>query len=434
MTCLLVCAACAAAGRQRAVAVSATQADDGSSEPALSRDGRFVAFSSDATNLVDGDKNGAADVFVRDRTSGTTTRVSVSSSGAEADAESWGPGISGDGRFVVFASNAKNLASGDSNGAADVFLHDRQSGDTTMVSLASDGTPGNGDSDDASVSDDGRRVAFQSFSALVPGDTNEDEDVYVRDRNGSTQRVSVSTEGEGANAWSGEAQISPDGGCVVFASSARNLLRGDAGETEDPWHIEVFRRDLAKGTTEGISMTADAPRSEGRSGFPCVGADPGLVAFHSTVPTFAPPDADATWDVFVADRRAGAITLVSVASDGRHGSQYNSEPGMSFDGRVVGFVSGSPELISGDTNKAYDIIVRDRRSGTLSRVSVASDGSQANGDSAGPPALSGDGRLVAFESSASNLVPGDTNGATDVFLHDRATGKTERVSLPDGVR
>jgi Tol biopolymer transport system component len=155
-----------------------------------------------------------------------------------------------------------------------------------------------------------------------------------------------------------------------------------------------------------------------------------LIVFHSTVGTLAPRDANDTWDVFLADLRAGQIQLINRSPEGIQGSGQSLDPAISPNGNAVAFISSSPELIPGDTNEALDVLVHDRTTGALSRVSVSSDGEEADADSAGPPALSADGRLVAFESAASNLVPWDDNGMSDVFVFDRTTGKIERVSLP----
>jgi Tol biopolymer transport system component len=290
------------------------EGSDGSYTPLISADGRFVAFASDATNLVPGDTNGALDIFVRDRLNGTTERVSVDSGGAEGNAGSYGPSISADGRYVAYASDATNLVPGDTNGFTDVFVHDRQSGTTARVSVDSGGAQGNKFSDWPSISADGRYVAFESdASNLVPGDTNGVSDVFVR-------------------AW-----------------------------------------------------------------------------------------------------QSNYTEIMSVGSSAALGDGDSFTPSISADGSYVAFQSYATNLVSGDTNHFGDFFVRSRSRGTTERVSVSSAGVQGNGVSYGQPSISADGRYVVFASYASNLVPGDTNGDSDVFLRDRdATGFTSLCDLGVG--
>lgn len=183
---------------------SEIEGDSYSRNQSISADGRYVAFTSYSTNLVSGDTNGVEDVFVRDRQTGETTRVSVSDVGAEGDDASWYPSISADGRYVAFVSYATNLISGDTNGKSDVFVHDRQTGETARVSVSDVGAEGNDASWYPSISMDGRYVAFASYASdLVAGDSNGGEDIFVHDRQtGITTRVSVDSAGVEADGWS----------------------------------------------------------------------------------------------------------------------------------------------------------------------------------------------------------------------------------------
>src|SRR5437660_5099931 len=244
------------AGAQTTVRVSVasdgTEGNDVSLGSALSADGRFVAFDSAATDLVAGDTNLVSDVFVHDRQTGTTERVSVASDGAQGNGSSgllsfaFPPGLSADGRFVAFVSFATNLVAGDTNGATDVFVHDRQTGTTERVSVASDGTQGNAASAGFALSADGRFVAFHSTATnLVAGDTNGATDVFVHDRQtGTTERVSVDSDGTQGNGPSAGAALSADGGLVAFHGTATNLVAGDANGAYD-----VFVHDRAVSTT-----------------------------------------------------------------------------------------------------------------------------------------------------------------------------------------
>ena len=205
------------------------QGNSWSGDPSTSADGRFVAFWSRATDLVARDTNGYEDIFVRDRERGTTELVSVSSAGEQADDWSWSPAISADGRFVAFTSYATNLATGDAHDWSDVFVRDRTSGTTERVNVSSAGEQANDGAGDPSTSADGRFVAFSSFASnLVAGDTNGMPDVFVRDRErGMTELVSVSTAGEQANDGPSDPSISADGRFVAFVSESTNLVAGD---------------------------------------------------------------------------------------------------------------------------------------------------------------------------------------------------------------
>ncbi|MCW5775737.1 MAG: PD40 domain-containing protein [Phycisphaeraceae bacterium] len=348
-----------AMGQTSRVSVSSTyvQSNGSSAFPSVSADGRFVAFSSAATNLVEGDTNGLDDVFVHDRQTGKTTRVSISSTGAQGDGDSTHPAISADGRFVAFSSAASNLVEGDTNGVLDVFVHDRQSGATGRVSVSSSGSQGNGHSSSPSLSADGRFVAFFSFADnLVEGDWNWASDVFVHDRQaGTTERVSVSSSGNQGNGSSLVPSISPDGRFVAFSSDASNLVEGD-------WNWAS--------------------------------------------------------DVFVHDRQAGTTERVSVSSSGNQGNSFSLLASISNEGRFVAFASMASNLVEGDTNGTWDVFVRDRQAGTTQRISVSSFGSEGNGESL-LLSISDDGRFVAFSSEAANLVDGDTNDVQDVFVRDR---------------
>ncbi|GAG36814.1 unnamed protein product, partial [marine sediment metagenome] len=202
------------------------QADGFSTLSAISTDGRFVAFVSAASNLASGDTNGQSDVFVHDRQTGATERVSVDSAGSQADGGSETPAISADGRFVVFVSAASNLVPGDTNGQSEVFVHDRQTGATEQVNVDSAGNQADGSSEAPAISGDGRFVAFVSAASnLVPGDTDGQTEIFVHDRRtGATERVSVDSAGNQGDDGSGAPAISADGRFVAFASTGTNLV------------------------------------------------------------------------------------------------------------------------------------------------------------------------------------------------------------------
>ena len=398
------------------VSTGGGQANDGSFDPALSADGRFVAFYSRASNLVPGDTNGFDDVFVRDRRQGRTERVSVGPGGVQGDADSYGlPAISADGRFVAFVSGATNLVPGDTNGFVQVFVRDRQTGTTQRVSVGPRGAKGDADSFDPAISAGGRFVAFTSWASnLVPGDTNDTTDVFVRDRQtGTTRRVSVGPRGVQGDAGSYGPALSADGRFVAFQSSATNLVPGDTNGAGD-----VFVRDRRTRRTERVSVSTGGVQSDRSSGSAAISADGRFVAFYSAATNLVPGDTNGAGDVFVRDRRTGRTERASVSTGGVQGDREGSDsPAISADGRFVAFVSWASNLVPVDT-LVGDVFVRDRRAGTTRRVSVGPGGVQGNGTSYFP-ALSADGRFVAFPSIASNLVPGDTNDVFDVFVRRR---------------
>ncbi|MCY2987972.1 MAG: S8 family serine peptidase, partial [Planctomycetota bacterium] len=407
------------AGVERAsLAYNGAQANYDISRPSLSDDGQFVAFTSSASNLVSGDTNNAQDVFVFDRQNRTLERVSTAADGTQGNSASGyndAASLSADGRFVAFMSTASNLVPGDTNGQWDVFVFDRQNRTLERVSLASDGTQGNGYSQSASLSADGRYVAFVSgASNLVPGDTNGGSDVFVFDRqNHALERVSLASDGTQGNGYSYSASLSDDGRFVAFWSGASNLVLGDTNGQPD-----VFVFDRQNRTLERVSLGSDGAQGNSSSTYPSLSADGRFVVFMSYASNLVPGDTNNCEDVFVFDRQSRTLERVSSATDGTQGngnSGSNDSLSLSAEGRFVTFMSTASNLVPGDTNGAYDVFVFDRQGNRLERVSVGADGAQGNAYSSSP-SLSADGRCVTFVSGASNLVAGDTNGASDVFV------------------
>lgn len=381
----------------------------------ISANGRFVAFVSVATNLVAGDTNSRSDVFVRDRVSGATERISVSSAELQGNQDSRDPSISADGRYVAFISDATNLVFGDTNNVSDVFFRDRQTGLTYRVSLNSAEVQANARSQIPSISADGWFIAFQSdASNLVAGDSNGFGDVFVRNRRaGTTVRVSLSSAEIQGNAPSRFASISGDGRYVAFSSTAINLVGGDTNNAED-----IFVRDRTLGTTQRVSVNSAEALGIGSSRNPFISDNGRFVAFSSSAPNLVGGDSNTTGDVFVRDRTAGTTQRVSLSSLGAQGSGSSGDPAISADGRYVVFRSVAANLVSGDTNAAADIFLRDRQTGITSRVSLKNNGTQAAGSSSAP-SVSGTGRFVAFRYLSNDLIAGDTNTVGDVYLRDR---------------
>jgi Tol biopolymer transport system component len=395
-----------------------------SGAPSISSDGRFVAFTSAADNLVVNDINNVQDIFVRDTMMGTTVRVSVDSSGNEANGSSYDPRISSTGEFVVFASQATNLAGGDTNSFEDIFFHDMQTGETSRISINNSGTQGNGLSEKPSISADGRFVAFCSVATnLVNGDTNQREDVFVRDRQtNSTVLVSAKSDGTLGNGFSYNSSISANGRYVTFTSYSNNLVLADRNGKQD-----IFVRDLQGNTLKRVSIRTNGVEGTLNSDSPVISADGRFIAFASDsalVDGITP----GTTRIYIRDQQEN-LTEIGVNA----GADVSS-PSISDDGRYVAFVSDTNELDRGDTNQTYDVFLKDRQKYTNFRLSIDSGGLQGN-DWSGYPSISGDGQFLTFASLATNLVDADSNGAQDIFLIPASgylAGKTRLVIQKTG--
>jgi len=376
--------------------------------------------------------------------------------------------LSPDGRYVAYVAtiffDELKQASAVQEGYKSVLLRDTVAGTTTLVSVPLGVAPvttlppgkfslplGSSPQRDSggllSVSANGRYVVFSSDSPiLVAEDTNSSTDLFVRDTvTNTTTRISVdSNENQALSSYSGvidsrQLSITPDGRYIAFASTAFNLVPNDIYATSD-----IFVRDTVAGTTEVISTdsSGNLPKvtgySYGESLNPQITPNGRYVVFGSYAPNLVPNDTNQSFDIFVKDRQTGKTTRVSTDSAGNQGtigkSSYDpySSPSISADGRYVAFESDFTNSVPGDTNEVADVFVKDVLTGSITRVSVGINGQQSNGKSYGVvsgPSISADGRYVAFTSDASNLVPNDLLGAPDVFVYDRQTSSTTRVSV-----
>ena len=363
------------AGKTTLVSVSSSEAqgDRFSQGPRMSSDGRYVAFASEASNLVRVNTVGQGNVFVRDRRTGTTRLVSVNSGETPANDYSDLDAVSANGRYVAFHTLASNLVRGDTNGVVDGFLRDMATGTTSRVSLNTHGAQGNDFSVVSAISADGRYVVLLSYASnLVPGDTNEIADLFVRDRaSGTTRRISVSSTEAQANGFPGTSTISKDGRYVAFSSDATNLVRGDTNNQSD-----VFVRDR-DGDTRLVSVSTTGARANDYSYLGAGSANGRYVGFGSLATNLVPGDTNGLGDAFVRDLVSGTTRRVSVSSneaqalaiDGNESGSVVS--GMSADGRYVTMDSDVSNLVPGDTNGVGDVFVRDRVSGTTRRASVS---------------------------------------------------------------
>lgn len=389
-----------------------------SNYPSVSESGRYIAFESVASNLVIGDTNAFRDVFVYDRELDITEIVSVGLGGATTNGVSARPAISADGNWVVYRSDANNIVAGDTNGALDVFLYDRATLQTTCVSRGISGATANDSSFEPCISSDGRFVAYSSrANDLVTGDTNGFQDVFLFDRmTGQTTRVSVSSLGAEGEDQSARPAISADGRFVAFDSLAEALVPGDLGEQD------IFVHDRLAQSTERVSVDSIGHQADGHSFFPSISGSGRYVAFNSRASDLIASDTNSELDVFVFDRSLRLTRRVSIDSYGIEGNDRSDRPVISGNGNVVAFSSRADNLVPFDLNAKDDIFVHDLTSGVTTRVSRSSLGEEGN-DWSEIASISWDGSSVAFRAKATNLIENDLNDSVDVFLYRRLGGQ-----------
>jgi Tol biopolymer transport system component len=361
---------------------------------AISADGRLVAFASFATTLVANDADGMEDVFVRDRLTGKTERVVV---GGDDFA------MSANGRYIAV----------DAGGG--IFVYDRQTDTKERVDVSSTGEVANKLSLEPAINADGRYVAFVSEATNLVPNSNQSIGVFVHDRQtGITSRVSVSSSGVQGNGPSGtRPSLSADGRYVAFGSEATNLVANDANGTAP----DIFVRDRQLGQTELVSVNSAGVQGNGPSNNPAISADGSRVAFWSNATNLVPNDTNFDPDIFVHDRGTGQTERASVASDGTEANDSSNQYAISADGRYVVFESAASNLVPGDSNGLEDIFWHDTQTGKTERASVATNGAQAAGQNFAP-SISADGLLVAFVSAARNLSGNDSNNTEDVYVHE----------------
>lgn len=396
--------------------------DQASLQAAISADGSRVAFASDATTLHSDDTDTIRDVFVHDLVTGAITLVSRTTAGAKGTSDSGDPALSADGRYVAWSSGAQ-LHADDGDVNSDVYVRDLQTGTTALVSRTSTGVKVNTPSGAPSISADGRYVAFQSDGKLHADDGDFNPDVYRRDlQTGTTVLVSRATGATGVdgNNFAEAPSISDDGGVVSFESTANNLDPGDNDSTRD-----VFVRDFEVAATTLVSRATGASGVKGNSASlrSAVSGNGRYVAFDSQANNLDPLEISGfVSDVYVRDLASSTTTLVSRAT-GPAGAKANGaalRPAISTDGQYVAFDSVASNLHPGDIPGApRGVHVRDLLGHTTTLVSRAGgpSGDKSNADSL-RAAISGSGRFVTFESLATNLDPADTDAISDIFARD----------------
>lgn len=390
------------------VASDGTQANGYSGANSLSDDGKYILFESNASNLVPNDANGDTDTFIYDRLNQTVELISIAPNGSQANGASGSSFISGNGRYVIYASAASNLVSQDNNSQRDIFVYDRQDKTTELISVSTEGTQANGMSSFSVISEDGRYVAFESMADnLVSGDNNGLSDIFIRDRqDGTTKRINVAANGAQANGASILDSISEDGRYISFTSEADNLVSGDTNGLSD-----IFVYDRQGGTTERINLAANSAQANGISGSSALSADGRYVVYGSDASNLVADDTNGKRDIFIYDRQEGTTERVDVANNGTQSNFDSQSPSISDDGRYVAFNSDSE---NGDNSNVF---LRDRVEETTIKVDANSF-----------PTISGEGEFILFNSSIDTVVPDDTNEAGDVFLLELDEQKTDEPS------
>ena len=420
--------------------------------PALSADGSIIVYASDATDLypafLGNDTNGAFDIFATHTQTGVTELISLNVLGIPGDADSKRPSISADGRYVVFESEASNLISGVVATGIQIYLHDRTLNDTRLISRAVTLDPGNGNSSDASISANGEFVVFTSAASdLVFSDTNGLRDVFVMELStGAITRVSVTSTGTEATGSSMAGVISDDGRYVAFHSFSNILVPND-----DNGVVDVFRHDLQTGLTVQVSkvtFTITLPFQDpvsfdvtgnGASSMPSMNSDGRLIAFRTTAPNLhGQPDGE---HIVVRDMNdtSGFAELITQSSTGMPVDAQKGFPSMSDNGRYVFFEARSDDFDNTDSNDWFDAFLMDRNTGHIERVSVSNDNEQGQTvnlgtleNGGGQRRVTDDGQYVAFTTNHRFLVADDSNSERDVFIRDR--GEECPETLPGATR
>jgi len=387
-----------------------------SMKPSTSQDGRYIAYVSAATDVVSGDTNGQADIFLRDRLNGTTALVSVSSSGAQGNGASSRPQVSADGRYIVFDSVATNLVNSDTNARSDVFIRDRVLNTTELVSKSASGVLSNDWSGEPDVTADGKHVVFNSYATnLVASPTPSFGGIYVKNLNNGTVTMLTQLAGAAANKTSATPSISCEGRFVAFASTANNLVSGD---TNNPLKnkFRVYIADTLSGSLNYITGTADKSMQPGQ--ISCNGS---YIPFISSATNIVSGDTNLANDTFLYDRINAAFERVSVSSAGTEGNGegYGESMSVSNDGKYVTFATAATNMVSGDTNGKVDVFLRNRQAGTTELISMDSSSVFGNGDSF-DASISYDGKYIAYTSQATNLV--SSFGTTSNAVYASQTG------------
>lgn len=396
------------------------------SEPSISFDGRYVVFNTSSTLMVQ-TPNNFTGLVIRDLQAGVTTPVSLSTTNAASNGTASRARVTPDGRFVVFSSTASNLIAGDTNGVEDIFVRDRTNNTTVRASQSDAGVAGNQASARPFISDDGRFVAFESSATnLVADDTNSQVDVFRKDlSNGAIVRASVNATGGQLPVASGCRGMSANGVSILFRAASIQVVNGA------PTSAQAYLRNLNNSTTTLVSLldnTLFPTSSNSVSDDLRLSPNGRWLAFVSTTDGYAAADTNGTSDIILRDLNLGKNSRATLRYDGTQTSGTHSVPVPSNDGRFVGFLSNDQLIIPGDSQTTRDAFIRDLTGATNQLVSFLPTGNVV-GQTMENPQLSNDGRFLVFNSTAANLVTGDDNLLDDIFVYDRSTDGVQRISV-----
>lgn len=391
-----------------------------SSNAVLLNDGQHIIFQSSAANLIANDTNASSDLFIKNISTGAIQRISTSSSNQQINGDSTEASISQNGQTVAFTSTANDLVSGDSNGQADIFVKNLTSGAINRVSVDAAGSQANAGSKQAQLSADATQVVFVSSATnLVANDLNAVDDIFVKNvTTGAISLVSTNSTKVQANAASWKPYFSADGGKVVFVSDASNLMVGDTNAVAD-----IFVKDLATQEVVRVNVTKFGVQADKASDDAMFSVDATKVLFTSEATNLVDNDTNEVRDIFVKDLLTDELIRVNTnkAGEQANGVSYNAR--FSTDGRRVIFSSLASNLVADDTNGIVDVFVKDLDTGEITRVSRNNSGEQANALSGGSVGFSVDGTKVFFESIANNLDSNDSNVSKDIFIADLSYDK-----------
>jgi len=427
--------------------IDAQPANASVSEPYLSSDGSTVVFDSAASNLVAGDTNDDTDVFIRDLVQGTTARI-TGQGGEEPDDFLRSPRISADGRWIVFFSAATNLVPSDTNGMTDVFLHDRDTGTTIRISEDSTDVGGNAGSTNAEISADGRFVVFVSESDnLLPGLVGQKRRLFLYDHDdGTLIQVALTTE----EFFGPCIYRSGSTGGVAYRTSNHPLIPPyiqqeqivlETFEVIGSNRVSLVDQAATLHGTRGMGDARVVSRSvppvpieigSGRSWAPDLAGSGRFLVFQTRAGNLTGRSPEGT-QIVRLDQLSGDVEVVSLGTDGEpvELSSGAFDPSTDAAGNRVVFKTRSGALIDDDTNEVDDIYIRDLSLAQTLRLSVGINDQEANARS-DQPVISANGGTVVFESDATNLVEADNNGHRDIFAVDLATRLLERISVSDG--
>ncbi|WP_299977223.1 hypothetical protein [uncultured Pseudoteredinibacter sp.] len=402
-------------------------ADSHADNPAVSDDGRFVAFQSSATNLAPG-HGGSSDIYLRDRQNNSTIRVSQGLGNTPSNGNSTRPAITPDGRYVAFTSLATNLVIADNNGNKDAFVYDRLNNSIERISIRSDGNEGSQDTgDQVSISDDGQLLTFVGGGDLATPAAANNEHVYLHNRStGQTTLVSQAA-GTEANAASRRPYIEGSGKHIIFISEASNLVPGDGNAIGD-----IFSCEVSSGTMSRVSLTVGGNEiTDLASNFrPVIAANGRISAMIHPSGQLLSSDSNGRRDIIIHDNSNGQNSAVSQHSNGDLGNHNSAGSAISEDGRFISFWSDASNLVDNDNNASRDTFLYDRESQNTFRINLSRTGQEADGASSQTD-ISGNGQFIAFGSAASNITPtANPSGQRQILLMRNPMMSNDNHAVP----